>query len=116
MEIRIIKEKITKEQLKKFAQEGYDNMLKAVVDIKKEIMALGGELHSDAKDLLLEQGSKQESLWGIDIYPDRSKDKWIEFNSLVNIRPSVGNRSMGIQDNKTKDKIRQIINRLIEPR
>lgn len=114
MEIRIIKEKITKEQLKKIAQEGYGSVLKAVVDIGKEIMALGGELHSDAKDLLLEQGSKQENLWGIDIYPDRSKDKWIEFNSLINIRPSVGNRLMGIQDNKTKDKIRQIIDSLIE--
>ena len=114
MEIRIIKEKITKEQLKKFAQEGYGSVSKVVVDIEKEIMALGGELHSDAKDLLLEQGSKQENLWGIDIYPDRSKDKWIEFNSLINIRPSVGNRLMEIQDNKIKDKIRQIIDSLIE--
>ena len=114
MEIRIIKEKITKEQLKEFAQEGYGSVLKVVVDIEKEIMALGGELHSDAKDLLLKQGSKQESLWGIDIYPDRSKDKWIEFNSLINIRPSVGNRLMEIQDNKTKDKIRQIIDSLVE--
>jgi len=113
MEIRIIKEKITKEQLKEFAEEGYGSALKAVVDIEKEIMALGGEFHSDAKDLLLKQGSEQESLWGIDIYPEKSKDKWLEFNSLINIRPSIGNRSMEIQDNKIKDKIRQIIDNLV---
>lgn len=114
MEIKIIKEKITKEELKKITQEGFGEMVKAVVDIEKEIIALGGELHADGNALLLENGSKQENLWGINIYPNKPKNEWVEFSALINIRPSIGNRSMEIQDNKIKEKIKEIINKLIK--
>jgi hypothetical protein len=114
MEIKIIKEKISKEELRKTAQDSFEGMVKAVVDIEKEIIALGGELHADANELLIKQGSSQKDLWGINIYPDESKEDYIEFNSLINIRPSLGNRSIEIQDLDIKEKIREIINKLIK--
>jgi hypothetical protein len=85
-----------------------------VVDIEQGIMALGGELHADGEALLLEQGSKQENLWGFNIYPDKSKTEWIEYTSLINVRPSQGNRSLEVQDEAVKGKIREVVNKLIE--
>jgi len=114
MEIRIIKEKITREQLKEFAREGYGSVLKVVVDIEKEIIALGGEFHSDANLLLIEkEGSNQRDIWGFNISPKRSKENWIEFVSLINIRPSDNNFDMEIKNKKIKEKIKQIVNKLI---
>lgn len=113
MEIKIVKDKITQDELKKIAQEGFGEIVKAVVDIEKEIMALGGELHSDANELLLENGSKQENLWGINIYPEKPEDGKIEFSALINIRPSIDNRSMEIQNSEIKKKIKQIVNKLL---
>lgn len=115
MEIKMIKEKITEEELKKIAQEGFDDVLKAVVDVEKEIMAVGGELHSDEQELLIEkEDCKNENLWGINIYPIKPREQWLDFNSLINIRPSVNNRSMEIQDQKIKEKIKKIVNDLIQ--
>jgi len=114
MEIKIIKEKITEEQLKEFAKKRYGSMLKAVVDIKKEIMAIGGEFHADANALLIEKSSEQKNLWGINIYPDRPKDEWLEFVALINIRPFFNNRSMEIESQDIREKIKKIIDKLIK--
>lgn len=115
MTIKIIKEKITKEELKKIAQENYGDMVKAVVDIEKEIIAIGGELHADANELLIEkENSNQKNVWGINIYPEESKEKLIEFDSLINIRPSANNRSMGVENKETREKIKQIVDKLIK--
>ena len=111
--IRIIRNPITKDELKKIAQERFGDLVKAVVDVEKEIIALGGDLHADEEKALLEQGSKQENLWGINIYPDLDRDKWIEFDSIINIRPSLNNRSRFVEDEKIKQKIISIINKLI---
>lgn len=114
MTIRIIKEKIRKDELKEIAQEGFGIVVKAVVDVEKELIAIGGEFHADANVLLIENGSKQKNLWGINIYLDKPKDKWIEFVALINIRPSMDNRSMEIQNQKIKEKIKEIIDKLID--
>lgn len=114
MEIKIIKEKISLDELKKIAQENFGEMVKAVVDIEKEIIAIGGELHADGNEKLLEEGSRQENLWGINIYPDKSKEQWVEFSALINIRPSIGNRSMEIQQPEIKEKIKKIVEKLVE--
>lgn len=114
MEIKIIKEKIGRDELKKIAQEGFGEMIKAAVDIEKEIMAVGGELHSDSYDVLLEQGSKAENLWGINIYPDKQNGEDIEFSSLLNVRPVQGNRSMEIEKEEIKEKIIKIAGKLID--
>lgn len=112
--MKIIKDKISIEEFKKYAQNMFGNLVKAVVDIDKKIMAVDGELHSDEEAILLEKGSKQKDLWGINIYPENQNDDWIEFDSMINLKPSSGNRSSGIDDPKTKETIIEIVNNLIE--
>lgn len=112
--MKIINNKISITELKKMAKRIFGNLIKAVVDIEKEIMAVDGELHSDEEALLLENGSKQENLWGINIYPEIKGDDWIEFDSMINIRPSLKNLSRGVDDPSTKKKIIEIVNKLIE--
>jgi len=114
MEIRIIDTKITKSEIKKIAEAQFGNFVKAVVDIEKGIMAIGGELHADEEAELLEQGSKQEHLWGINLYPARAGDDWIEFDSMINIRPSQGNSTRGIGDPAIQQRIREIVSKFTD--
>jgi len=90
------------------------NLVKAVVDIKKEIMAVDAELHSDEEALLLKEGSEQENLWGINIYPELPAGSRIEFDSMINLRPRSGNRTRNVDNNEIRVKIISIVNRLIE--
>jgi len=89
-------------------------MSKAVVDVEKEIMAVDGELHSDQESELLAGGSKQEDLWGINLYPSRNREDFIEFTSLINIRPHQGNFSMEVDDQAVREKIKTIVFNLID--
>lgn len=114
MKIKIVKEKITEQELIEIGKEFFDDMVKAVVDIEKEIMAFGGELHSDAAEILIKNNSNSSNLWGINIYFDKRKEERIEFDSLINIKPSLGNRSMGIEDSKIREKIKKIVDKLIK--
>jgi len=84
------------------------------VDIEKGIMALDAELHADQEALLLEQGSAQENLWGINIYPDLPNEQRIEFDSMINLRPSFGNCSRGVDSPGIQKKIIEIVNKLIK--
>ena len=113
MIIKIIKEPISKEELLDIAKNQFGDFVKAVVDVEKEIMAIGGELHADLEALLLEQGSRQENLWGINIYPEKSEKEWIVFDSMINIRPSQNNRSRGVESLDVQRKIRDIVSKLI---
>lgn len=112
--MKIIKDKISIEELKKMAKGMFGNLVKAVVDVEKKAMALDGELHSDEEALLIENGSKQQNLWGINIYPEIKDDNWIEFDSMINLRPSQGNRSRGVDDTEIRRKIIEIVNNLIK--
>ena len=94
------------------AKKMFGNMVKAVVDIEKGVIALDGELHADEEALLLEKGSKQKNLWGINLYSDLKED-WIEFDSIINIRPSMGNKSRSVDDEKIRKKILSIVDKLI---
>lgn len=109
----IIRNKISLEELKKIAEESFGDFVKAVVDVEREIMAIGGELHADEEEFLLKDGSKQEYLWGINIYPSLSIDERIEFDSMINLRPSQGNRSRGVDDLELQKKIIYITDNLI---
>jgi hypothetical protein len=111
--IRIIKEPITSEELKKIAEERYSDMIKAVVDVEREIVALGGDLHSDEEIFLIENGSLQENLWGINLWVDKPFEEMIEFDSIINIRPKQENRSRFIEDENIRNKIKEIIKKLI---
>lgn len=103
-----------KSELLAIASEGFGDVVKAVVDIEKEIMAVGGELHADEEVLLIEQeGSKREHTWGINIYPKKTADEIIEFDSMINLKPSFGNRSRDVENPEVKEKIKQIIKKLV---
>jgi len=115
MPLRIVEQVITKTELKDLAKERFGDMVKAVVDLELNIMAIGGELHSDEEALLLEGGSKQENLWGVNFYPDVTGEEWIEFDSMINIRPSQNNRSRGVEDAETRKKIIALVNKLVQP-
>jgi len=92
----------------------FGNLVKAVVDIKKEIIVVDTELYSDGEMVLIESGSKQEDLWGINIYPDLPKEDQIEFDSMINLRPKQNNRSRSVDDPKVREKILEICNKLIK--
>ncbi len=111
--IRIISEKISITELKKIAEERYGDLVKAVVDVEKKIMALGGEMHADEEEILLEQGSKQANLWGINLYPCAPEEKMIEFDSIINLRAWQNNRSRGVEDPETKKIIIEVVRQLI---
>lgn len=96
------------------AEGRFGNMVKAVVDVDRKIMALDGELHADEEALLLENGSRQENLWGINIYPELEGPERIEFDSVINIRPSQGNRTRGVDDQATREKIVQVVVELLK--
>jgi len=112
--IKIIKNKINNKELKLFLNKPFVDMIKFVVDIEKEVIAIGGEMHADAESILLNNNSEQKNLWGGNIYPGAKIDHKIEYSSLINIRPSQNNRSMQVEDDKLKLKIKNIVNKLIE--
>lgn len=114
MNVKIIKEPVKLKEVEKLAQESFGDLIKGVVDIEKEVMAVGGEMHSDANEVLIEEGSQQEDLWGFNIYLDREREDWIEYISLINIRPQRGNKSMEVEDQEIRLKMSNIINRLIK--
>lgn len=113
MPIEIISEKITKEKLKRLCEDSFGKAVKIVVDIQKAILAAGGELHADEEAVLLEDGSRQESLWGGNFYPWKNAEERIEYLALINIRPAIGNKSMLIEDNKIREKFKQITEKLL---
>ena len=96
------------------AKEGFGDMVKAVVDIERALMAIGGEMHADEEALLIEKGSNQNNLWGINLYPDMQESDWIEFDSMINVRPAQGNRSRGVKNLDTQERIQKTVSYLIE--
>ncbi|TKB70383.1 MAG: hypothetical protein E8D52_04555 [Nitrospira sp.] len=110
----IVRTSVTKAVLNTMAEQQFGDMVKAVVDIDQSIMAIGGELHSDEEALLLEEGSLQKNLWGINLYPERPASEWIEFDSMINVRPSGGNRSRFVERPEIREAVTAIVNRLVQ--
>ncbi|MBI3359153.1 MAG: hypothetical protein HY037_06220 [Nitrospirae bacterium] len=110
----LVARKISQEKLSELAHEGFLDLVKGVVDIRLRIMALGGELHADEEAFLIERGSLQDDLWGINIYPDKPFPESIEFDSVMNIRPRLGNRSRGVTDKTIREKVIEIVKGLIQ--
>jgi len=107
--MRIITQSVTLNEIKAMAEATFGNLVKAVVDIERELIAVDAELHSDLEALLLEDGSKQKSLWGINLYPEIAGADFVEFDSMINMRPSQGNRSRGVDDKELREKIIAIV-------
>lgn len=112
--MKIIKDTITIKELEEMSGNMFDNFVKAVVDIKKEIMAVDAPMHSDEEAELIKSGSKQENLWGINLYPKESGDNFIEFDSMINLKPNQNNRSRGVENKKIRQRIIQIVNKIVE--
>ena len=114
MEIKIIKNPITNSELLEIAKDGFGTLVKAVVDVRQGIMAIGGELHADEEVLLTEnENSKREDTWGINIYVEKNGGDWIEFDSMINLKPAHGNSSRGVDDPAIREKIENIVRTLI---
>ena len=111
--ILITTTKITHSQLKELCDHWFGEMVKIVVDIEKGIIGIGGELHADAENLLLEQGSEQENIWGANFYPWHSPEERIYFTALINIRPQQDNPSFEILDEEIRTKVKQLVEKLV---
>jgi hypothetical protein len=107
--IHLLKEKITSSQIQEMLQE-YKDMIKIVVDVRKRILSGGGEMHSDCESTLLEDGSEQDDLWGANWYPNEQR---IEFESLINIRPRLGNRNIVLQDENLRKQVESVTREIL---
>jgi hypothetical protein len=100
-------------ELQKMATDTFGDLVKAVVDVKRAIMAIDAELHADEEALLIENGSDQYDLWGINLYPEIEGADFIEYDSMINLRPSRGNRGRGVEDPEVRDHIQKIVANLV---
>lgn len=106
---------ITRARLGELAEAGFGDMIKAVVDCRRRIMVVGGELHADEEQWLLDDGSAQADLWGINLYPADPSEDWIEFDSMLNVRPAQGNPGRGVESEDARTTIRSIVRELVRP-
>ena len=113
MPIRILNTPVTLEELRRLAADQFGDFVKAVVDLGRGVMAIGGELHADEEATLLDEGARQADLWGINLYPDRPVAEMVEFDSMINVRPSQSNRSRGVEDPTVRRQIQVIVERLV---
>ena len=112
--MKIVKDKIEISELKEMAENMHGNLVKVMVDIEKEVIALDAPLHSDLMEYLIEEGhSESQNLWGINIYPEKQGDDFIEFDSMMNLKPALGNKTRGIEKEEIREKIKKIINRIV---
>jgi hypothetical protein len=107
--IHLLHQRATSEQVTEMLEE-YDEMIKIVVDIRRRILSGGGEMHADCESVLLEAGSEQDDLWGANWYPSEER---IAFESLINIRPRLGNRNILIQSQELREKVESITRELL---
>ena len=86
-------------------------MIKGVVDVEKELVGIDAELHADIEQEFLANGSNQDSLWGINFYPEDSEDDFVEFDSMINVRPRQNNRSRSVENPETRAKILKVVSK-----
>ena len=113
MTIEIIRRPISRARLSSLADAQFGDMVKAVVDVERGVMAIGGELQSDEEAALIEDGAAQANLWGVNLYPAEQGEAWIDFDSMINVRPSQGNRSRNVEDPVLQGRIRQVVTALV---
>ena len=112
--MKIVKDKIEISELKEMAKKMHDNLVKAMVDVEKEIIAVDAGLHADLMEFLIEEeNSEPKNVWGINIFPDKNGENLIEFDSMMNVKPAFGNRTRGVDDENIRKKITYIVNKLI---
>ena len=107
-DILILHAPVAPDELKRLVERFFGDMVKYVVDVRREVIAVGGELHADAERLLLADGSRQADVWGANYRPGKGRGDCIEYTALINIRPSQGNRSMEVEDAALRADVRRI--------
>jgi len=112
-DIMILDRHAHRDELVAMLESYFENMILCVVDVRREVVAIGGDLHCDAVQLLMESGSSQSDLWGTNYRPGLGAEKCIAFSALINIRPAVGNRSMEVCDPEIREVMRRITFKLI---
>lgn len=114
--MKIVEKEISLEELKQMSKNMFESLVKAVVDIEKKIMVVDAPMHVDQESLLLEHDSKQENLWGINLYPyEWGNPGFIVFDSMINLRPSQGNRTRSVENPQIQQKITKIVMQLVKP-
>ena len=113
MSIDVVTTPIHLDTIRQAAQGQFGDFVKAVVDVSQGVMAIGGELHADEEALLLQHGARQADLWGVNLYPERPIADFVEFDSMINVRPAHGNRSRGVDDAAVRQRILDIVARLV---
>lgn len=115
--MKLVKDSVTVAELKEMSEKMFGGLVKAVVDIEQGIMMVDAPMHADEEYVLLEEhDSKQEHLWGINLFPDQAgTERFLVFDSMINLRPAWGNRTRGVDDPKIQEKIRTIVNKLVVP-
>ncbi len=109
-----IVDKISLAELKEMSEKMYDPMVKAVVDIRQKKLVVDAEMHVDEEQLLLENGSKQSDLWGINLYPAHfGGEGFIEYDSMINIRPRQDNPSRDVHSPETRKQIAAIVKEVV---
>ncbi len=112
--MKLVNTQITNDELIEMSTKIFDGLVKAVVDIEKEVMVVDAEMHADQEEFLLKEGSAQSNLWGINFYPaEVGTENWLEFDSMINLRPSQNNRTRGIDDEKIRVKVEAIVEKLV---
>ncbi len=111
--MKILDKPLAIDELKKIAADTFGEMVKAVVDVRQGLVSIDAELHSDLEAFLIENGSRQNNLWGVNFYPYLEGDDFIEFDSMINMRPSQGNKSRGVEDEAICEKIIEIVDRWV---
>ena len=109
----LVSRSISRKELMKMSKRIFGGLVKAVVDVDKKIMVVDAAMHADEETVLLEQGSKQDNLWGINLYPEIKGDDFIEFDSMINVRPRLNNFSRGIENKELQNKIITIVHTLV---
>lgn len=106
--------KISVKELSVMAEKMYGGLVKADVDVAKSLVIIDMEMHADGEAELLESGSRQEDLWGINLYPAKfGADDFIEFDSMINLKPRQNNRSRSVEDKSIQEKIKSIISGVV---
>lgn len=112
--MQIVREPIPVATLKQMTERMFGNLVKAVVAAQRGIMAIDGEMHADEEALLLGDGSRQASLWGVNLHPGQfGTPDFVEFDSVINIRPSQRNRTRSVDDPATRGQVTAVVDRLV---
>jgi hypothetical protein len=113
--VKQVDDTINVNELSDMASKMYGDMVKAVVDLARNLLVVDAEMHVDEEQLLLEGGSSQENLWGINLYPEKfGTDEFVEFDSMINIRPRQRNSSRSVEDATIRKAILELVQEKVE--